>query len=136
MPLPDTPSLAPTVQPTPAPTLPAATEPPVAATPFTGTWKGPDPDDGSVIILTLVQTGSTLDGRFSDSYSGTIAPPGFEGPVSGTVLSDTTAQVTMKLSRHDGRNAVLQANLALSDQNTLTATATPAVGKPWVLKRQ
>ena len=107
-----------------------------AATPFTGTWKGPDPDDGSSMILTLVQTGNTLEGSYSDSYSGNTAPPGYEGTVTGSVLSPTGAQVTMQLSRHDGKNLVLQANLTLSDPNTVTATITSAVATPWVLMRQ
>jgi len=131
--LPATPAFLPTpFVPTPAA---APTSAPPAAD-FTGTWNGTDPDDGSSMILTLVQTGNTLEGRYSDSYTTTIAPPGFEGTVTGSVLSPTSAQVTMQLSRHDGKNLVLQANLTLSGPNTVTATITSAVAGPWSLTRQ
>jgi hypothetical protein len=133
MPLPPTPAFLPTQAPAP---LPATQAPAPAATDFTGTWKGPDPDDGSAMILTLVQSGNTLEGRYSDSYSTTIAPPGYEGTVTGSVLSPTSAQVTMQLSRHDGKNLLLQANLAMADPNTVTATITSASASPWVLTRQ
>lgn len=136
MSLPATPNLAPTVAITPAITLPATGEALPASTPFTGTWTGPDPDDGSSMTLTLVQTGSTLEGAYSDTYSATIAPPGYAGTVSGAVLSPTTAQVTMQLGRHDGSNLALQANHALSGPNTLTETVTSAAASPWVLTRQ
>jgi hypothetical protein len=137
---PAAPTLTP-IPPTPNPPLPSqipATATSAAVSLFTGTWIGPDPDDGSVMTLTLVQTGSTLEGRYSDSYSGTITPPGYDGTVTGSVLSPTTAQVTMNLSRHDGQNIVLQANLALSGQdNILTATVTSLtdVGL-WALTRE
>jgi len=131
----------PTALPLPATEAPAtsapATEAPAASAPFTGTWSGPDPDDGSVMILTLVQTGDTLEGTYSDSYTTTITPPGWEGTVAGSVLSPTSAQMTMQLSRHDAKNLVVQANLALSDPNTLMATITSATtAGPWVLTRQ
>lgn len=125
----------PTVQPTLEPTLHPTTEPPVAPTPFTGTWTGPDPDDGSSMSLTLVQTGSTLAGVYSDSYSPKVAPPGYAGTVSGTVMSATTAQMTMRVSRHDGSNLVLQANLELSGPNTLGVRVVSAGTSPWVLTR-
>lgn len=133
----------PTVNPLPpTPNLPfspataAATVSPLTA-PFSGVWQGPDPDDGSAMILTLEQSGNTLSGMYTDSYSGNITPPGYEGTVTGSVISPTTAQVTMNLSRHDGKNIVLQANLALSNQdNTLTATITSAAAGLWVLERQ
>jgi hypothetical protein len=130
--LPPTPNFLPTLAQAPAP----ATQAPVAATPFTGTWTGPDPDDGSAMILTLVQTGSTLEGRYSDSYSPNVAPPGYDGTVTGSVLSATSAQMTMNLSRHDGVSLVLQAGLTLSDQNTLEATVAAAGASTWVLTRQ
>ena len=134
-PLPATPAFVPT-QAVPSP-APAPTSSPAAAN-LAGTWKGPDPDDGSAMLLTLVQTGSALEGRYSDSYSPNVAPPGYEGPVTGSALSSTTGTVTLNLHRHDGVNLVVQANLALSDQdNTLTATVTyPAGVGLWVFKRQ
>ena len=132
-PLPATPAFLPT-QSVPSPAPPTTSAP--AAANFTGTWKAPDPDDGSAMILTLVQTGSTLEGRYSDSYSPNVAPPGYEGTVTGSVLSPTSAQMTMNLSRHDGVTLVLQANLTLSDQNTLTAGWTSGAASSWVLKRQ
>jgi len=134
-PLPATPAFLPTQSvPLPAPT---ATSAPAAAN-LAGTWKGPDPDDGSAMLLTLVQTGSALEGRYSDSYSPNVAPPGYEGTVTGSVLSSTTGTVTMNLGRHDGVNLVVLANLALSDQDsTLTATiASPGGVGLWVFKRQ
>jgi len=132
-PLPATPAFLPT-QSVPS-VAPPTTSAPIAAD-FTGTWKGPDPDDGSSMTFTLVQSGRTLEGRYSDSYSGSVAPPGYEGTVAGSVLSSTSAQVTLQLSRHDGVNLLLQANLALSDTNTITATITSAQAGPWVLTRQ
>jgi hypothetical protein len=88
--------------------------------------------------LVLAQIGSSLTGTYSDSYSGSIAPPGWDGTVAGTVLSPTMAQVTMNLSRHDGGSLALNVDLALSAQGaTLTATVTSQAGVPvWVLNRQ
>ena len=132
-PLPPTPNFMPTLAPAPPP----ATQAPEAATPFTGTWNGPDPDDGSAMILTLVQTGNTLEGRYSDSYSPNVAPPGYDGTLTGSVLSPTTATMTLQLSRHDGQNLLLQADITLSDQNTIQVTITSQSGIGlWVLTRQ
>ena len=88
------------------------------------------------MTLTLVQTGRSLAGAYSDTYTTTIAPPGYAGTISGTVLSDTTGQMTMRVSRHDGSNLVLEANLVLSGPNTLGVTVTSAAASPWVLTRQ
>ncbi len=110
---------------------------PAAAGSFSGTWKGPDPDDGSTMILTLLQSGSTLEGRYSDSYSPNVVPPGYDGTLAGSVLSPTTATMTLQLSRHDGQNLLLQANITLSDQNTIQVTITSQSGVGlWVLTRQ
>ncbi|MFH1183704.1 MAG: hypothetical protein V1755_01525 [Chloroflexota bacterium] len=133
-PLPATPAFLPT-QSVPSP-APAATSAPAAAN-LAGTWKGPDPDDGSSMTLTLVQSGNALSGTYTDSYSGNIAPPGYEGTVSGTVLSSTTGQIALDLRRHDGSTIVVRANLMASDQDTITATVTSQGGVgQWVLKRQ
>ena len=132
-PLPATPAFLPTQF---VPSAPAPPTPAPAAGDFTGKWTGPDPDDGSSMTFTLVQTGNSLAGSYADTYSGTITPPGFNGTVTGSVLSPTSAQVTLNLSRHDGVTLVLQANLALTDPNTLTATVTSAGARMWTLKRQ
>jgi hypothetical protein len=87
------------------------------------------------MTMTLTQTGNVLAGTYSDTYSGSIAPPGFNGTVSGTVLSPTTGQIALELSRHDGSRLEVMANLALSDQDsTLTATITNVQAGPWILK--
>jgi hypothetical protein len=115
---------------------PAATSAPAAAA-FTGTWAGPDPDDGSTMRLVLAQIGSSLTGTYSDSYSGSISPPGFDGTVSGTVLSPTTAQLTLDVKRHDGASLNLQASLSLSASgDVLTVTITNANTSAWALRRQ
>jgi hypothetical protein len=105
--------------------------------PFTGTWVGPDSVDGSITTLVLVQTANTLRGTFSDTYSPNVQPPGYEGSGSGTVLSDTTAQMTFNLARWDGKTAESQTLLTLSNQNnTLTLTFDGCSGGcPAVLQR-
>lgn len=118
---------------TPVPTAtkkpaPQATLTPVTVEPFTGTWVGPDPLDGSITTLTLVQAGDTLRGTFSDTYSPNVQPPGYQGSVSGTVLSDRTAQITCNLSRWDGKTVTGVYELTLSNQNntmTLTCSGCP-----------
>jgi len=108
---------------------------PVAA-PFTGTWQGPDPDDGSSMTITLAQTGNDLTGTFKDTFSGNKPPPGYEGTGSGKVLSPTTAQMTFHLSRHDGATVDLQLTFTLSDQNNTLTITSDLAANPWVMKRQ
>jgi predicted amidohydrolase YtcJ len=105
------------------------------ASPFTGTWQGPDPLDGSTTTLSLVQTGNSLTGTFSDTFSPDVAPPGFKGSGSGTVLSATTAQITFNLTRWDGRAANADFRLTLSNHNN-TLTLDCSAGCPMVLRRQ
>lgn len=105
------------------------------ATPFTGTWQGTDPFDGSIITLSLVQTENGLTGTFNDTYSPNVNPPGYEGSGSGTALSITTAQMTFNLTRWDGKSAQAQYSLTLSNQNN-TLTLSCDVGCPIVLQRQ
>jgi hypothetical protein len=89
------------------------------------------------MTLTLVQSGSSLTGTYSDSYSGSITPPGFQGTVSGTVLSSTTGQLTLNVQRHDGVSLNIQTDLSLSaTQDVLTVTVTSAASSPWTLRRQ
>jgi hypothetical protein len=104
--------------------------------PFTGTWQGPDSDDGSDMTITLVQTGDALTGTFKDTYSGNIPPPGYEGTGSGTLLSPTTAQMTFHLSRHDGRTVDLTVNLTLSDNNNTLTILSDSSAAPWIMKQQ
>jgi hypothetical protein len=106
-----------------------------AAAAFTGTWQGTDPDDGSAVTVTLVQAGNSLTGRFEDSYSGGIAPPGYEGDGSGTALSATTAEMTFKLVRWDGKAADLPCTLTLSNENNVL-TLDFDLGSPIELQRQ
>jgi serine/threonine protein kinase len=104
--------------------------------PFTGTWQGLDPDDGSVITITMSRSGDSLTGTFSDTFSGTNPPPGYEGTGSGTILSPSTAQMLFHVTRHDGNTADFQVNFAFSDQdNTLNVTS-DSFSAPWVMKRQ
>ena len=105
------------------------------ATPFTGTWQGTDPFDGSIITLSLVQTENGLTGTFNDTYSPNVNPPGYEGSGSGTALSITTAQITFNLTRWDDKSAQAQYSLTLSNQNN-TLTLSCDVGCPIVLQRQ
>ena len=134
-PLPATPVFLPT--PFDLSSIPSPTTGAPAAAAFSGTWTGPDPDDGSTMTLTLVQSGGSLTGTYKDSYSGSIPPPGFEGSVSGTAASGSTGQITLSVQRHDGASLNLQANLALSaSADELTVTVTSANAKPWVLRRQ
>lgn len=116
------------------PASPHATEAP-PETPFTGTWVGPDPDDGSIMTIILTQSGDTLTGAFEDTFSTSIPPPGYQGNGTGTLLSPASAQMTFQLSRHDGKTLELQVSLTLTDQNTLTL-ASSQFDPPWVLKRQ
>ena len=111
-----------------------ATESPLAA-PFTGTWQGTDPLDGSTTTLVLVQTENSVTGTFNDTYSPNVQPPGYEGSGSGTVLSTTTAQITFSLTRWDGRTAQAQFSLTLSNQNNVLTLGCD-VGCPVVLRRQ
>ncbi|HKZ68665.1 MAG TPA: amidohydrolase family protein, partial [Anaerolineales bacterium] len=113
---------------------PAGTETPLVAS-FTGTWEGTDPDDGSIITLSLMQTENGLTGTFKDTYSRNVKPPGYEGSGSGTVLSSTTPPMTFNLTRWDGRIAQAQYSLTLSNQNN-TLTLSCDVGCPIVLQRR
>ncbi len=117
---------------TPEPSLP--TETTLTGT-FSGTWQGPDPIDGSVTTLILQQTGDSLSGTFSDTYSPNVQPPGYEGNGSGAVLSDATASITFNLTRWDGKSAQAPFSLTLSNQNN-TLTLGCDVGCPIVLQRQ
>ncbi len=119
---------------TAAPAPSPATETPAAA-PFAGTWQGPDPGDGSITTLVLVQTANALTGTFKDTYSPNVPPPGFEGSGSGTALSATTAQMTFDLARWDGRTVQAQFSLTLSGQNN-TLTLGCEVGCPIILQRR
>lgn len=132
---------APTANPLPpTPNLPFApsttvVSTPSASTPFNGTWKGPDPDDNSVVILSLTQTDENLTGNFKDTFSGSVPPPGYEGGGSGSIFSPTTAQMTFNLTRSDGKTATVQFNLELTNGNntlTLSSEGTP----PIILQRQ
>ena len=132
------PKPAPTVIPLPVTPMPllVPTSAPAQGT-FSGTWWGPDPDDGSVMTLTLVASDSSLTGTYRDSFSGGIAPPGFEGTASGEVLSPTTAQMKLDARRHDGAAVSLQANLTLSSQgNALTVTFPASSPSTWMLGRK
>lgn len=113
---------------------PAASTPTPELSPFTGTWSGPDPDDGSVITVTLTQQGNDLTGTFSDMFSGNVPPPGFAGNGSGNLLSATSAQMTFTLTRSDGKTASIRFTLTLSNQNN-TLTLTYEGGAPIVLQR-
>jgi hypothetical protein len=89
--------------------------------------------DGSITTLVLIQTGNTLRGTFSDTYSPNVQPPGYEGSGSGTVLSDTTAQMTFNLARWDGKTLTVVYDLTLSNQNntmTLSCSICP-VNQPF-----
>ena len=111
-----------------------AVETPQSA-PFTGTWQGSDPPDGSTTTLVLVQTGSQLMGTYTDTFSPGVAPPGFEGSGSGTVLSATTAEITFNLSRWDGRTVQASFSLTLSNQDN-TMTLNCEIGCPISMQRQ
>lgn len=114
----------------PAP-LPITEAPP--ADPFTGTWSGPDPDEGSFITLTLAQSGNSVTGTFADTFSGEVIP-GYAGPGSGSVTSATSATATFNMTRGDGGATVVTFNLTLSDQNN-TITLDCNVGCPIVLQK-
>ena len=113
--------------------------PPTAETPlnapFTGTWQGPDPLDGSTITLILVQTENSITGALNDTYSPDVKPPGYEGSGLGKVLSATTAQITFNLTRWDGRTAQAPFALTLSNQNH-TLTLNCDIGCPIILRRK
>jgi hypothetical protein len=112
----------------------APTPPTLLETPFTGTWQGPDPTDGSTVTLVLAQTGNRITGTFKDSYSSDVQPPGYKGSGSGTVLSASTAQMTFNLTRWDGKTVQAQFSLTLSNQNNSLAFGCQ-VGCP-ILQRQ
>ena len=111
------------------------TSPTTLETLFTGTWQGPDPTDGSITTLVLVQAKNSFTGTFNDTYSSGVQPPGYEGGGSGMALSTNTAQMAFNLTRWDGRTAQAQFSLTLSDQND-TLTLGCQVGCPIVLQRQ
>lgn len=104
-------------------------------TPFTGTWEGADPIDGSIITISLVQTENSLTGAYKDTYSPSVQPPGYEGLGTGTMVSTITAQMTFDVSRWDGKTLLLQYSLTLSNQNN-TLTLTCDVGCPIVMQRK
>jgi len=126
-------SLCPGIQPA-ARTLTPETDTPLT-TPFSGTWEGTDPIDGSIINVSLVQTENGLTGEYKDTYSPSVKPPGYEGHGSGTMISTTTTQMTFDLSRWDGKTLRLQYSLTLSNQNN-TLTLTCDVGCPIVMQRK
>jgi hypothetical protein len=130
-----TPTSPPTDTPRPAPTAVPATVTSGPA-PFTGTWVGPDPDDGSIMTLTLTQTGSALVGAYSDSFSLSVPPPGYNGTITGGVTSWVGATITMNLSRHDGAALNLQADLTLNGDGTLKVDVTSVATGVWILQRQ
>jgi hypothetical protein len=113
---------------------------------FTGTWQGPDADDGSSITVSLTQTGNQLQGAYSDTYSkrpdGSLIQPGFSGPGTGSVLSTVEAQMTFDLTRSDGVNLKVAVGLKFSNQNNtltvsyLTVNGSPVSLQPSVLQRQ
>ena len=117
------------------PAGPSASSPTSELAPFSGAWSGPDPDDGSVITVTLTQQGNNLTGAFSDTFSGNVPPPGFAGNGSGNLLSAASAQMTFNLTRSDGKTASVRFTLTLSNQNN-TLTLAPEGGAPIVLQRQ
>ena len=89
--------------------------------PFTGSWEGIDPYDGSNTTILLTQTGKELLGIYEDSFSLNIKPPGYYGNGSGTISSNATAQLVFDLSRWDGQTGRFGFHLTLSnDNNTLT----------------
>jgi hypothetical protein len=114
---------------------PIITSPVPVTVDFTGNWFGPDPDDGSEITVSLAQQGNNLTGTFSDTFSGTIPPPGFAGNGSGNLTSPTSAQMTFTLTRSNGKTASIEFTLTLSNQNN-TLTLTFDGGAPIVLQRQ
>ncbi len=118
-------------------TLPTFTPVPQAEA-FTGTWVGPDTVDNSVTTLVLLQTGNTLTGTFSDTYSKSVPPPGFQGSGSGVVHAATSAEMTFNLSRWDGVTVEAHTHLELSNQNnTLTLTFDGCdKGCPIIMQRQ
>ncbi len=112
-------------------------------TPFTDTWQGIDPYDGSAITLTLVQTENELIGTTNDTFSLNVKPPGLYGKGSGTVLSLTTAQMVFNLSRWDGVTAKWKFYLTLSNQNNALTLSNCSyndvddpVGCPLVMQRK
>jgi len=104
---------------------------------FQGSWKGPDPYDGSIFTISLVQTGNKLVGTLDDTFSLNVQPPGFHGNGSGQVLSNTTGQITFNLTRWDGRSVSWEVSLTLSNQNnTLTLDCSTDAYCPVVLQRK
>lgn len=101
--------------------------------PFTGEREGIDPVDGSIITLSLTQTGSNLTGIYKDIFCPNVNPPGYEGNGTGVVLSQTTAQITFDLSRWDGKTVQLQLYLTLSEQNN-ALTLDCGLGCPIVMR--
>ena len=104
--------------------------------PFTGTWQGTDPTDGSTTTLSLVQAGTKLTGTFSDTFSLNIKPPGFQGKGSGIVLSASTAEITFILARWDGMTARAGFRLTLSNENNTLTMSGGGGGPPMILQRQ
>jgi hypothetical protein len=120
----------------PGATPPASLAPLPAGSPFTGTWQGTDPSDGSLTTVTLVQKGNKLTGTFSDSFSGKVTPPGYHGSGSGPVLDASTADITFSLSRWDGKSAQITFRLGLSNDNHTLTLAGPGGAPPTILQRQ
>ena len=111
-------TLVPTLVPTLAPTnTPVPTE--TSPNPFTGTWEGIDPYDGSNTTILLVQTGKELLGTYEDSFSMNVKPPGYYGKGSGTISSNATAQLVFDLSLWDGQTGRFDIHLTLSDDNNI-----------------
>ena len=103
--------------------------------PFSGEWEGTNPIDGSIVTLSLTQTGDGLTGTYKDTFSPNVEPPGYAGNGSGNTMSDSTAQMTFDLSRWDGETAQLQLFFVLSNQND-TLVVNCDIGCPILMQRK
>jgi hypothetical protein len=115
----------------------------VPETQFTGIWQGTDPSDGSITTIALTQKGNVLTGRYNDSYSGNVNPPGWHGEGLGTIISPTTAHIVFNLSRWDENTGNWDVQLTISTgnntimiNNCIWKNETDTAGCPMVLERQ
>lgn len=101
---------------------------------FNGTWQGMD-DDGSLMAITLTQTGNDLSGDFadgySDSFSDPIIKPGFAGTGTGRVSDDGQAEISFDLTRFDGSAITIDTHLEfLPEDDALLFSITAVNGEP------
>lgn len=113
--------------------------------PFIGTWRGPDPRDGSEITLTIQQSEQQLHGSLTDTYFEDLngaKMPGSYGEGEGMARSDIEGEIIFNLKRELTPPYRLGAQLTLSHERQVLTLQNfilndlPAEMSPIILTRQ